>query len=41
MPVGPLILFIVIAIVVAAVIVFALMPPNKFVEKTDRGKKRP
>lgn len=39
MPIGPLIFFIIFAVVVALIFAFAFMPPNKFVEKADRKKR--
>ena len=38
MPLGPLIFFGILAVIVAIVFAIAFMPPNKFVEKAD-GKK--
>ena len=40
MPIGPLVFFIIFAIVVALVFAFAFMPPNKLVEKADRKKRK-
>ncbi|MCX6599313.1 MAG: hypothetical protein NTV70_23415 [Acidobacteria bacterium] len=39
MPIGPLIFFIIFAVIVALVFAMAFMPPNKLVEKIDRKKK--
>lgn len=39
MPIGPLILFIVFAVVVALIFALAFMPPNKLVEKIAKKKK--
>lgn len=39
MPIGPLIFFGILAVVVALIFAFVLMPPNKMVEKMDRKKK--
>ena len=38
MPLGPLIFFGILAVIVAIVFEIAFMPPNKFVEKADRKK---
>jgi len=38
MPAGPLIVFGILAVIVAIVFAIAFMPPNKFVEKVDRKK---
>lgn len=38
MPLGPLIFFGILAVVVAIVFAFAFMPPNKFLEKADKKK---
>lgn len=39
MPIGPLIVFGVLAVVVALIFALMLMPPNKLVEKADRSKR--
>ncbi len=41
MPLGPLILFGILAVVVAVIFALAFMPPNKLVEKVDRKTKKP
>lgn len=38
MPAGPLIVFGILAVIVAIVFAIAFMPPNKLVEKVDRKK---
>lgn len=40
MPTGPLIFFGILAVIIAVIFAFAFMPPNKFVEKADRKKKK-
>jgi hypothetical protein len=39
MPLGPLIFFLVLTVVVAIIFALAFMPPNKLVEKADRKKR--
>ena len=38
MPAGPLIVFGILAVIVAIVFAIAFMPPNRFLEKADRKK---
>ena len=40
MPIGPLVFFIIFAIIVALIFAMAFMPPNKLVEKIDKNKKK-
>jgi beta-lactam-binding protein with PASTA domain len=40
MPIGPLIFFVIFAVIVALIFAFAFMPPNKLVEKVDPKKRK-
>ncbi len=38
MPLGPLIVFLLLTVIVALIFALAFMPPNKLVERVDRKK---